>query len=203
MSNIQNDDKKSANISNEKERSRSRSWVQHPSSISAYSSRRRPRTPPNMAHHEDTIRPTLAKFSDSLYPDNVIDDFSQEIVIPRALSIYGKTPQNLTHIRKDGNLSSSESSSSPTIRTRNARNTRPVETNEPRGPIVMYTDLHFPPSPSQLQEIISSKKDSAGSNVTLKAKLSSEQDRFKQSIMRSRDDIFTKSNVEANENQIM
>ena len=134
---------------------------------------------------------------------NVIDDFSQEIVIPRALSIYGKTPQNLTHIRKDGNLSSSESSSSPTIRTRNARNTRSVETNEPRGPIVMYTDLHFPPSPSQLQEIVSSKKDSAGSNVTLKAKLSSEQDRFKQSIMRSRDDIFTKSNAEANENQIM
>ena len=203
MSNIQNGNKKSTNISNEKERSRSRSWVQHPSSISAYSPRRRPPTPPNMARHEGTIRPTLAKFSDSLYPDNVMDDLSQEIVIPRALTIYGKTPQNLNYSRRDGNSSSSDSSNSPTIRTRHSRNTRSVETNEPRGPVVMYTDLHFPPSPSQLQEIVSNKKDSAGSNVTLKAKLSSEQDRFKQSIMRSRDEIFTKSNDEANENQIM
>ena len=203
MSNIQNGNKKPTNISNEKERSRSRSWVQHPSSISGYSPRRRPRTPPNMARHEDTIRPTLAKFSDSLYPDNVIDDLSQEIIIPRALTVYGKTPQNLHFNRRDGNSSSSESSNSPTTRTRCARNTKSVETNEPSGPVVMYTDLHFPPSPSQLQEIVSSKKDSAGSNVTLKAKLSTEQDRFKQSIMRSRDEFFTKSNGEANENQIM
>merc|ERR1711963_718170 len=116
------------------------------------------------------------------------------------MTMYGKTPQNINLNRSNGSSSSSESSMSPTNDIRGGQRARVSETHEPRGPVVMYTDLHFPPSPSQLQEIISSKKDSAGSNVTLKAKLSSEQDRFEQSVMKSRDEIFSRTSNDANAN---
>jgi len=119
------------------------------------------------------------------------------------MTMYGKTPQNINLNRSNGSSSSSESSISPTNNIRGGQRARVAETYEPRGPVVMYTDLHFPPSPSQLQEIISSKKDSAGSNVTLKAKLSSEQDRFEQSVMKSRDEIFSRTSNDANANQIV
>ena len=184
-----------------KERSRCRSWVQHPASTSAYSPRRRPPTPPNIVRHGETIRPTLAKFADSLYPDNTIEGSTQEITIPRALTMYGKTPQNINSIRADGISTSSESSISPTSNIQYPYTTRTVETHEPKGPVVMYTDLQFPPSPSQLQELVSRKKDSSGSSITMKAKLSSdikEHNRFEQSIMRSRDDIFKRNSDEGN-----
>merc|ERR1712043_78147 len=112
---------------------------------------------------------------------------------------YGKTPQNINSIRADGISTSSESSISPTSNIQYPYRTRTVETHEPKGPVVMYTDLRFPPSPSQLQELVSRKKDSSGSSITMKAKLSSdikEHNRFEQSIMRSRDDIFKRNSDE-------
>ena len=156
-----------------------------------------------MVRHENTTRPTLAKFSDSLYPDNMMEDPSHEIVIPRALTLYGKTPQNVGCTRADGVSTSSESSISPRNNVRNIERLKSNESHEPRGPVVMYTDLNFPPNPSQLKNIISNKKDSSESQITLKAKLSSERDRFEQSIMRSREEISKRSHDEGTTNHII
>ena len=185
-SHISKEHRKPSNLATVNDRSRSRSWVQHPSS-SAYSQRRRPRTPPNMVRETGTTRPTIARFGDSLYPEHVIDDHCKEITIPRVLTAHEKTPQNI-NVRSDRNSSSSDSSISGNVRDI-------ASESQPRGPVVMYTDFQFPPN--HLQELIN-KKSSTGSNVT-QQKLSTEKNRFEQSVVRSRREVLSGNNEDNNQ----
>ena len=169
--------KTSINFATLEDRTRSRSWVQHPSP-SAYSQRRRPPTPPNMIRENGTPRPIVARFGDSLYHDNIIGDTCKEITIPRVLS-QGKTPQN-TNLRSD-EISTSGSSSSSKVQDVTVG-------SQPRSPIVMYTELQFPPNQSTLHPY-ANKKESNASNI-LHHKLSAERNRFEQSIMRSKPERF-------------
>ena len=187
-SHISKGHRKPSNLATVNDRSRSRSWVQHPSS-SAYSQRRRPRTPPNMVGEAGTKRPTLARFGDSLYPENVIEDHCKEITIPRVLKAHEKTPQNI-NVRSDGNSTSSEFSISSNLQGN-------LDESQPRGPVVMYTDLQFLPNPSHVQELIN-KKGSVGSNVT-QEKRNTEKNRFEQSVVRSRGEILRGNNEENNQ----
>ena len=166
-----------ANITATKDRSRARSWVQHPAPV-VYPQGRRPPTPPNIMRERGTSRPTLARFGESLYPENNIGDARKDITIPRVLS-YDKTPQN-TNIRTDL-VSESDSSVSSKSGDVSAESLS-------KGPVIMYTELQFPPNPSQVQ-IYSNKKNSTNSNVT-NQKLSAEINRFEQSITRSRGEFY-------------
>ena len=160
------------------DRMRSRSWVAHPYTT-IYSQMRRPPTPPNMMNQSGTERPTLARFTDSLlYPTNKIDDDIRTITIPRVLE-QGKTPQNTSiGVGKKSSSGSSTTSNVPSV----------TLGSQPRTPVVMYTELQFPPNTSGIQHPVF-KKDSNSSNITQR-KVSSESNRFQQSIVQSNRDIF-------------
>ena len=170
--------KRSINDFDAQDRMRSRSWVQHPSS-SVYSQKRRPPTPPNIIRENGTPRPTLARFGDSLYPENIIGDTCKEITIPRVVS-QGKTPQN-TNVRSD-EMSASGSSISSKVEDITAE-------SQPRTPVVMYTELQFPPNTTSRTHHHTFKNNSGGTDV-IPHKLSAERDRFEQRIMRSQRDMF-------------
>ena len=167
-----------------------RSWLQHPL-------QKRPSTPPNMAvgKHRMSPRPTLARFSDSLYPDGG-GDVNQNlhiknITIPRILS-QGKTHQNF-----DDGSAADESASSDSCEVQARAPSSYLR--EPIGPAIMYTDLPFPPpllssshhaSPSMFQD--NSAQKYAAAHVAANYPLPKFGGRFEQSVVRSRrgDDLL-------------
>ena len=159
---------------------RSRSWIQHPVRSDTHYSQRLPSTPSNTAQEKGApTRPTLARFSDSLYyGSNIATDTCKEITIPRVLS-QGKTPQNIDNT--SGRNSASVSSSCSEIRAA-------INPPQPKSPVIMYTELQFPPNKSaiQHQRVLKGSNTSDGTHP----KLSTEIGRFEQGVVRSKGDMF-------------